>query len=209
MRPLHLLFLAVLLLSLLGCERVPGTIPASEQPTTSPNNTPTQPGSVVNAPSQPSSSHSSSMPTPGGPVIALANVQGVLQMSKQFDFSTATIAGQPATIGKLNTQGASSYSAVADGFSIQFIGDPNNLSLIRVTIPRSDNAETTRQGLAVTNVVCAGLFPPDVLAQTFGWLNQSYAPMPISGKAQTQIKNAQLTLERDASSMILEIVPHR
>jgi hypothetical protein len=33
--------------------------------------------------------------------------------------------------------------------------------------------------------------------------------MTVGGNAQTQIKNAQLTLKRDASSMILEIVPQK
>jgi len=133
----------------------------------------------------------------------------VLQMSKEFDFSTATVAGQPATIGKLNGVGASSFPAVADGFSIQLIGSPNNLSLIRLTLPRSDNAETVQQGLSLASVICAGLFPPDRLPQILAWLNQSYAPMTVGGNAQTQIKNAQLTLKRDASSMILEIVPQK
>jgi hypothetical protein len=206
MRPLHLLLLAVLLLSLLGCQRAPSTLPASAQPTPLSNNTPSQPGAVVNAPGQ-SSPGFGSVPTPGGPVIALANVLGVLQMSKQYDFSTGTVAGQPATFAKLNGQGAASFPAVADGLSIELIGDPNNLSSILITIPRSDNAETAQQGLSAASVICAGLFPPDKLAQILAWLNQSYIPMTVSGKEQTKIQNVQMTLERDASSMILEIVP--
>ena len=131
----------------------------------------------------------------------------VLQMTQQFAFADGTADGQPAVIATLTTTGASTFPEIAQGFSAQFIGDVCNLSRITVTVPRSDQQDTVDQGETVLNIVLTGTLPPDVQLTFVTWLTQNYSTVAVSGQQQTTIKNMQFTLQRNQTSMVLDIVP--
>ena len=135
------------------------------------------------------------------------NARSVLQMTQQFAFADGTANGQPAVIVTLTTSGASTFPAIAQGFSAQFIGDPCDLSQISVTIPRTDQQNTADQGVSVLNIVLAGTLPPDVQLTFLTWLTQNYSTLAVAGKVETTIKTMKFTLQRNQTSMLLDIVP--
>ncbi len=128
-------------------------------------------------------------------------------MTQEFTFTDGTANGKPAVIATLTTSGASTFSAIAQGFSAQFIGDVCNLSEITVTIPRTDQQDTVDQGTEVLNIVLAGTLPPDVQLSFLTWVTENYSSMTVSGSAETTIKNMKFTLQRNQTSMLLDIAP--
>jgi hypothetical protein len=146
-------------------------------------------------------------PAPGGLGVSMNTARTVLQLTQQFTFADGTSNGQPATVVTLTTAGASSFPAIAQGFTAQFIGDPCNLSRITITIPRTDQQDTSDQGVGVLNIVLAGTLPPDVQLSFLTWVAQNYPTVPVSGQQQTTIKTFQFTLQRNQTSMVLDIVP--
>ena len=146
-------------------------------------------------------------PAPGGLGVSMNTARTVLQITQQFTFADGTANGQPATVVTLTTTGASSFPAIAQGFTAQFLGDPCNLSRITITIPRTDQQDTSDQGVGVLNLVLAGTLPPDVQLSFLTWVAQNYPNVPVSGQQQTTIKTFQFTLQRNQTSMVLDIVP--
>jgi hypothetical protein len=128
-------------------------------------------------------------------------------MTQEFAFADGTANGQPALIATLTTSGASTFPAIAQGFTAQFIGNVCNLSQISVTIPRSDQQDSVDQGLGVLNIVLAGTLPPDVQLTFLTWLTQNYSTLAVAGKVETTIKTMKFTLQRNQTSMLLDIVP--
>ena len=168
---------------------------------------PTAQGFVETAAAQLPTSTCSGTTTPGGLGISMDNARTVLQMSQQFAFADGTADGRPAVIVTMTTSGASTFPAIAQGFSAQFIGDPCDLSQISVTIPRTDQQNTADQGVSVLNIVLAGTLPPDVQLTFLAWVAQNYPTIPVSGQQQTTIKTFQFTLQRNQTSMVLNITP--
>jgi hypothetical protein len=169
---------------------------------------PTEQGAIETmAAGQTGSSNCPSTPTSGGLGISVDNAKTVLQMTQQFAFADGTANGQPAAIVTFTPAGASSFPAVAQGFTAQFIGDPCNLSQISVTIPRTDQSASTDQGVTVLNIVLTGTLPVDVQLAFFTWVAQNYPAVPVAGKQQTTIKTFQFNLQRNQTSMVLDIVP--
>ena len=135
-------------------------------------------------------------------------VKAVLQYTQQVSFTEGTLNGQPVSTGTLSTTGASTFPAVSNGFSAQFIGDPCNLSEIKVITPRTDQQDTVDQGIAVVNTLFAAFMPPDVELPFLTWLAENYPNVPVSGQQQTTIGKMQFTLQRSTTNlMTLEIVP--
>jgi hypothetical protein len=156
---------------------------------------------------QTGSSNCSSTPTAGGLGVSMNTAKSVFQISQQFAIANGSVGGQPAAIVTLTPAGASSFPAIAQGFTAQFIGDPCNLSQISITIPRTDQQDTADQGVAILNLVIIGTLPADVQLPFFTWLTQNYPAVPVSGQQQTTIKNFQFTLHRNQTSMVLDILP--
>jgi hypothetical protein len=146
-------------------------------------------------------------PTAGGLGVGLVNAKSVLQMTQQFTFTDGSIDGQPASTATLASAAAGTFSAISNGFSAQFIGDPCNLSQIKITIPRTDQQATVDQGVEAVNIVLTGTLPLDVQLTFFTWLTQNYSTVPVAGQQQTTIKNMQFTLSRTPTEMRLEILP--
>jgi hypothetical protein len=146
-------------------------------------------------------------PTSGGLGIELGRAKTVLQATQQFTFTDGTIDGQPASTATLASAGASAFSAISDGFSAQFIGDPCNLSRILITAPYTDQQATVDQGVAAASLLFSTLMPLDAQLPLLAWLTENYAKVPVSGQQQTTIKNMQFTLSRTQTEMTLDIVP--
>ena len=148
-----------------------------------------------------------STPTPGGLGITLDKAKTVLQITQQFTFTDGTLDGQPVSTATLASAAASTFSAIANGFSAQFIGDPCNLSKILVTIPRTDQQNMADQGIGVINILFSAFIPPEIQLPLLAWLAENYANVPVSGQQQTTIGTMQFTLQRTQAIMTLEIVP--
>ena len=146
-------------------------------------------------------------PTAGGLGVGWVNAKSVLQMTQQFTFTDGSINGQPASTATLASAAAGTFSAISNGFSAQFIGDPCNLSEIKITIPRTDQQAMVDQGVEAVNIVLTGTLPLDVQLAFFTWLTQNYSTVPVAGQQQTTIKNMQFTLQRDQNNMVLDILP--
>jgi len=146
-------------------------------------------------------------PTAGGLGISMNTTKTYLQMTQQFTFTDGTANGQPVSTATLTPSGASSFPAIAQGFSAQFIGNVCNLSRIYVTIPRTDQQDTADQGTSVLNIILTGTLPVDIQLPFLTWVAQNYPAIPVSGQQQTIIKTFQFTLQRSQTSMVLNIVP--
>jgi len=156
---------------------------------------------------QTGSSTCPSTPTAGGLGISIDTAKTVLPITQQFAFTDGNVGGQPAAIVTLTPSGASSFPAIAQGFTAQFIGDPCNLSQISITIPRTDQQDSADQGVNVLSLVLTGTLPIDVQLAFFTWVTQNYPAVPVSGQQQTTIKTFQFNLQRNQTSMVLDIVP--
>jgi hypothetical protein len=146
-------------------------------------------------------------PSAGGLGIALDRTKSVLQGTGQLTFTDGTVDGQPASTATLASGGSSSFSAISNGFSAQFIGDPCNLSRILIKAPYTDQQETVDQGLSAATLLFTTLMPLDAQIPVLVWLSQNYTNVPASGQQQTTIKNMQFTLQRNQNEMSLEILP--
>jgi hypothetical protein len=149
---------------------------------------------------------SSGTMTPGHLGISLDTVKTMLQTTQQVTFTPGTYNGQPDTTATLTGSSASNFPAIASGFSADFIGDPTNLSEIRVTLPQTDQA-TASQGMGLLNVVLAEFLPPDVTLSLLPWLSQNYSTLKPGDKTQTTVKNYIFTLQRDSKSITMIIDP--
>jgi hypothetical protein len=146
-------------------------------------------------------------PTTGGLGISMNTAKTFLQMTQQFAFADGTANGQPVVTATLTPSGASSFPAIAQGFSAQFIGNVCNLSRIYVTIPRTDQQDTADQGVSLLNIILTGTLPVDVQLPFLTWVAQNYPTVAVSGQQQTIIKTFKFTLQRSQTSMVLDITP--
>jgi hypothetical protein len=211
MRNIRWLVLPFLLLFLLGCGLISGIQEIKNAATTQLpeilTSAPTAQGFIETLAAQPTSSPCPSSQATGGLGVSLDRAKTLLQATGQFTFADGTVDGQPATIVTLASSGASTYSAIANGYSAQFIGNPCNVSKIVVIAPYTDQQETVDQGVAAAGVLFAAILPMDVQFSLLPWLAQNYANVPVSGQQQITIKNMQFTLQRNQDVMHLEIVP--
>ena len=200
MHKIRWLVFPVLLIFLLGCGLLSGV--QNIQKTVSTQlpeiltSAPTAQGMIETIAAQQSTNTCTGTPTSGGLGVSMENARTVLQMTQEFTFTDGTANGKPAVIATLTTSGASTFSAIAQGFSAQFIGDVCNLSEITVTIPRTDQQDTVDQGTEVLNIVLAGTLPPDVQLSFLTWVTENYSSMTVSGKAETTIKNHEVYLAK-------------
>jgi hypothetical protein len=168
---------------------------------------PTELGGIETAASAQTSSDCTTT-TPGGLGITLDKVKSVLQITQQVTFTDGTVNGQPVSTATLSSTSASTFPSISNGFSAQFIGDPCNLSEIKVTTPRTDQQSTVDEGIGILNILFAGFMPPEVDLPLLTWLSENYGNVPVSGQAQTTIGQMQFTLQRSKTNTItLDILP--
>jgi hypothetical protein len=211
MRKIRWLVFPVFLIFLLGCGLLSGVQDIQKTVSTQLpeilTSAPTAQGMIETIAAQQSTNKCTGTPTTGGLGVSVETAKTVLQMTQEFAFTDGTANGKPAVIATLTTSGATTFSAISQGFSAQFIGDVCNLSEVTVTIPRTDQQDTIDQGTEVLNIVLAGTLPPDVQLAFLTWVTENYSSMTVSGSADTTIKNMKFSLQRNQTSMLLDIVP--
>jgi len=146
-------------------------------------------------------------PAAGGLGLGLDNARSVLQMTGQFTFTDSAMNGQPVSTATLASAASGTFSAISNGFSAVFMGDPCNLSEIKATIPRTDQQTTVDQGIAVTTILFSGVLPPEVTLGFITWLSQNYANVAVGSQQQTTFGKIQFTLQRDQTNMMLDVLP--
>jgi hypothetical protein len=156
---------------------------------------------------QQSASSNCGTPTSGGLGVDLSNAKSVLQLTQQVTFTDGTVDGKPASTATLVGAGASTFPAISNGFSAQFIGDPCNLSEIKVTIPRTDVQATVDQGIGALNIMFSVVLPPSVQLSFLTWLTENYANVQVGSQLQTTSGNMQFTLQRSQTDMTLDVLP--
>jgi len=145
--------------------------------------------------------------TPGHLGISLDAIKSVLQMTQEFTFTKGTVDGQPATTGKLTGAAALGLQDLAAGFSVDFIGDPSDLTRIRVTVPWTGYNAKTQQAMGIVDALLASFLPSDVSSNLMPWLTQNISTLKAGDKTQTTIQNFVFTLERSSTTMVLTIDP--
>ena len=210
MRHTRLLLIPLFMVFLLACGLASGIKGIQSAETQLPSfltSAPTTFGSVetMAAAAQPTN-NCPATPTAGGLNVGLDNAKSVLQVTKQFTFTDGTVNGQPASTATLASDAAGAFSAISTGFSAQFIGDPCNLSEIKVTIPRLDQT-TVDQGIAVTTILFSGVLPPEVTLGLLTWLSENYANVKVGDQQQATYGKIQFTLQRDQTNMLLDVLP--
>ena len=211
MRPIRLLFILLIMVFLLACGLTNGIQQIQQAVTQLPEvltSAPTALGALetLAATAMPSN-QCPDIPAAGGLGVSLVNAKAVLQMTQQFTFTDGSLGGQAVSTATLASAAAGGFSAISDGFSAQFIGDPCNLSEIKIVVPRTDQPDSVDQGVQAVNLVLVGTLPVDVQFSFFSWLSQNYSSVAVAGQVQTTIKNMAFTLQRDQTSMLLDILP--
>jgi hypothetical protein len=207
------LSLSVLLLAALACNAASGIRAAQTDIPAALTEAPTALGPIETAaaeftpPADATSVPSDGTPSAGGLGIKLEDVKTVMQVTQQFNFSDGTVDGKPATIAKLTSTAATSFPTLATGFSAAFIGDAENLSEIKVTLPRTEDQATVDEAIGLATVMFAGILPADVQIGFLTWITQNYSEVPVDGSKETTVKNFKFTLSRIKAEMLLDIVP--
>jgi hypothetical protein len=150
---------------------------------------------------------SGSIPVTGsGLGVKLDDVKSVMQATQQFEFSDGDVDGKPASIAKLTSTAASTFPTLATGFSAAFIGDPANLSEIKITLPRSADQPDVEESVKVITLIIAGILPANVQSQFTTWMNQNFSDIPVDSSKETTIENFKFTVSRTATDMVLDVV---
>ena len=207
MRPIRFLAIPLVMIFVLACGLANGIQGLSTQLPGVLTSMPTALGALETVGAQQSSSNCPSTPAAGGLGISLDTGKTVLLFTSQFTFTDGTVNGQAASTVTLSESAASIFPAIANGFSAQFIGDPCNLSEIKVTVPRTDQQETADQGIGLINIVLAGFMPADVQLPLITWLSQQYASIQVGDQQQTTIGNILFTMSRSQTEIVLDIIP--
>jgi hypothetical protein len=211
MRHTRLLIIPFVMLFILACGLSNGIRQIQQAATNLPDlltSAPTAFGAIETAvASVEPASNCPSTPTAGGLGVGLNTTKSVMQMTGQFTFTDGSVNGQPASTATLAAAAAGSFSAISSGFSAQYIGDPCNLSEIKVTIPRTDQQDTIDQGIGVMTVLFTGILQADTQLGLVTWIYQNYGTIPVGGQQQTTFGTIQFTLQRDQSNMVLDVLP--
>src|SRR5512137_229480 len=146
MRHTRLLFIPLIMLFVLACGLTNGIQQIQQAVTQLPEvltSAPTALGALetLAATAMPSN-QCPAAPAAGGLGVSLVNAKAVLQMTQQFTFTDGSAGGQAVSTATLASAAAGTFSAISEGFSAQFIGDPCNLSEIKIIIPRTDQQTT-------------------------------------------------------------------
>jgi hypothetical protein len=198
----RLLFIPVIVLFTMACGLTNGIQQIKEAVTSAPGAI-----SAVETAAAGENSIVCGAPTPGGMNINTVNARAVLQITGLVNFEDSTVNGSPETTMTLTDTGAGTYPAIAEGASVEFIGESCNLSLVHLVIPRTDQQETVDQGLGILNFVLAASMPLDVQLPLLTWLNDNYASLAVGSETQTTLGSINFTMQRTSTEMILEATP--
>lgn len=199
--------LSILMLASLACKAVSGlSSPQSGIPSVLTEVVSTMVPEVV-SPADPTSAPQSDAPADGkGLGIALEKIKAVMEASKQFTFSDVTVNGKPAVLAKLTDSAATAMPA-GGYFQAAFIGDPADLSEIRINVPYSQDQSVIDSGLGMVTVLFASILPGDVLFSFLQWLQENYVKVPDGGTQELCSGKFKFVLSRTGTEMLLDIIP--
>jgi hypothetical protein len=144
--------------------------------------------------------------TTGGLGIGLSDIKTAMTGTGQFEFSDGDVNGQSASIAKLTSTAAASFPTLAAGFSAAFIGDPANLSEIKITLPRTGDNPALEENVKLVTLLLAGILPGNVQSQFLTWMNQNFTDVEVGSMKETTIDNFKFTLSRTSTDMVLDVV---
>ncbi|MEI7844489.1 MAG: hypothetical protein WCK35_01675 [Chloroflexota bacterium] len=157
--------------------------------------------------SLPTESSSDVAPSTGGLGIDIEKVKTVLETTKQFTFTESSVDGQPALVAGLSSDLATAMPVVAESFSAVFIGDPKDISEIRISVPSSEDQAAVQTGLSMVTVIFAGILPTDSLISFLPWITENYTKLPVGGTEEMTAGKLKFTLSKSEVTVLLVIVP--
>ena len=150
---------------------------------------------------------SSATATEGGLGIKLEDAKMIMQATQQFTFTDGSVDGKPAAIASLSASAATTMPGIGANFSAAFIGDPANLSEIKISVPYTDDQAGVETGINMMTILFASILPSDVLSTFLPWISENYSKVPVGGSEEMTSKNMKFTLSRTQTEMLLDIVP--
>ena len=157
--------------------------------------------------SLPTVSSSDAVPSTGGLGIDIEKVKAVLEATKQFTFTDSSVDGQPALVAGLSSDLATAMPMVAESFSAVFIGDPKDISEIRISVPSSEDQAAVQTGLGMVTVIFAGILPTDSLISFLPWITENYTKLPVGATEEMTAGKMKFTLSKSETTVLLVIVP--
>jgi hypothetical protein len=215
MRRVRIAFsLSILVLAMLACNAATGLRTAQTEIPAMLTAAPTMLGPLGTAaaeftpPVMPTDASSGDSSAPaGGLGIKLDDVKLVMEATQQFTFTDGSVDGQPAAIASMSPSAATSMPALADGFSATFIGDPANLSKIKLSLPYAEDQTAVQAGLGLVTVIFSSILPSDELFSFLPWITENYSKIPVGGSEELTTKNLKFTLSRTQADVLLDILP--
>ncbi len=202
--------LSILLLATLACNLATGIQAAQTEVPAMMTSAPTVLGPVGTVAAQftpPAGLTDNATAVPGYLGISLKDVRTVMDPTQQFTFTNQQMGGRPAAVAGLSASAAKSMPGLAGNFSAAFIGDPANLSEIRVNVPYTNDKAAIQQGLTLMTVLFSGFLPPDVLLSFIPWITQNYETVQVETPQVLTVKNMKFTLSRTQTVVQLDISP--
>ena len=152
-------------------------------------------------------------PAPEGQLSVVSTRIG-LEALQWFVFTDDNIDGQPAVVAKLTAEGETHYPGIGGGFTGIFLGDPNDLSQIKIMVPRTERGtqDVINEGPWLTESVLMGLLPfsSDEKGILSDWINDNFLIISVGNKQEKIIKNVQFVLERPETDLInLTVTPQK
>ncbi len=143
----------------------------------------------------------------GGLGIKLDDVKTVLEGSQQFILSDGTVDGKQAVIASLSETAATTIPGLSSDFSAAFIGDPQNLEEIKITIPATNDKDSIKAGMSVMTLFFSTILPPDILIKFLSWIAKNISQIDVGSSQELTERNFHFILTRPESSVILDIIP--
>ena len=160
----------------------------------------------VTPPVMPTDSSSDTKNPGPGLGISIEKVKSVLEASQQFTFTDGTVDGQPAMTARLSSTFATSMPGLAENFSAVFIGDPQDVNTIRVSVPGSEDQVAIQAGMSMLTVIFAGILPADAMISALPWITENYSKIPVGGSKEMTSGNFKFILSKTETIVILDIV---
>jgi hypothetical protein len=133
--------------------------------------------------------------------INLEDIKSVMLVTQRFAFTDSTVDNKPVSIAKLTPASAANFPTFETGFSAAFIGNPENLNEIKITVPRTEDQTTGNDGVGLMTMMFASVLPTDVQSQFLTWINQNYVTMPVGASKEITVKNFKFTLSRTSTKL--------
>ena len=202
--------ISILVIATLACNAVTGIQAAMTEVPAMETAAPTVLGPIGTAAAEftPPAVSTNSTTAPAGTLgISLTDVRTVMDATQQFTFKDGSVDGKSAAIATLSSSAAASMPGLAENFSAVFIGDPANLSEIKITVPNSNDKTAVNTGLAMVTALFSGILPPDVLFSFLPWMAQNYTSVAVGSSQDLTVKNMKFTLSKTNTATVLDIVP--